>query len=103
MKVTTVVSLIVLLATGCSDRSSHNTSAPVAQLLPPAAADAPTWKIGEDIGGKTVMIDGKREAIPDDVAATKRKMDAAARETLDEMDAMQKKRLERFNDTDMKP
>ncbi len=53
--------------------------------------------------GKKLMIDGKEVAVPDDVADSKRKMDAVAKEKLDEMDALEKQRLERFHDPDMQP
>ncbi|MCY7354276.1 MAG: hypothetical protein LH470_04215 [Lysobacter sp.] len=93
------VSLVVVLAaTGCTDRL-----APEASVPRPPPSDAPVWEIGEDIAGKKVMIDGKEVVIPDDVADTKRKMDAVAQEKLDAMDALEKERLERFNDPDMQP
>ncbi len=99
MKATMAVSLVVVLAaTGCTDRLPQEASVP-----PPPPSDAPVWEIGEDIAGKKVMIDGKEVVIPDDVDESKRKMDAVAQETLDAMDALEKERLERFNDPDMKP
>jgi len=102
MKATTVVSFIaVLAAAGCTDRAAQQTSVPPPPRSPPH--NAPVWEIGEDIAGKKVMIDGKEVVIPDDVAESKRKMDAVAQETLDEMDALEKERLERFNDPDMQP
>lgn len=100
MKAPTVVSLIVVLAaTGCTDRPAQQASVPP----PPPPHNAPVWEIGEDIAGKTVMIDGKEVVIPDDVDESKRKMDAVAQETLDAMDALEKERLERLNDPDMQP
>ena len=69
----------------------------------PSPRRAPAWEIGEDIAGEKVVIDGKEVVIPDDVADSKRKMDAVAKEKLDAMDALEKQRLERFNDPDMKP
>lgn len=100
MKATMLVSLVVALAaTGCTDRPAQQASVPP----PPPPNNAPVWEIGEDIAGKTVMMDGKEVVIPDDVAESKRKMDAVAQETLDAMDALEKERLERFNDPDMKP
>jgi len=101
MKVTSAVSLIaVLAAAGCTDRPAQQASVP-----PPAPPpiNAPVWEIGEDIAGKEVMIDGKAVVIPEDVAETKRKMDAVAKEKMDEIDALEKERLERFDDPDMKP
>ena len=103
MKATMAVSLAVVLATavaGCTDRPAQQASVPPP---PPPPSNAPVWEIGEDIAGKKVMIDGKEVEIPDDVAESKRKMDAVAQETLDAMDALEKERLERFNDPDMKP
>ncbi len=102
MKATMVVSLAVVLATavaGCTDRPAQQASVPP----PPPPRKAPVWEIGEDIAGKTVMMDGKEVVIPDDVAETKRKMDAVAQEKLDAIDALEKERLERFNDPDMQP
>ena len=99
MKATRVVSLVVVLAAaGCTDRPAQEAAVP-----PPPPSNAPVWEIGEDIAGKTVMIDGKEVVIPDDVAESKRKMDAVAQETLDAMEALEKERLERFNDPDMQP
>jgi len=101
MKATRVVSLVVVLAAaGCTDRPAQEASVPPP---PPPPSNAPVWEIGEDIAGKTVMIDGKEVVIPDDVAESKRKMDAVAQEKLDAMDALEKERLERFNDPDMQP
>lgn len=100
MKATRALSSIVMLATtGCTDRPAAQDSVPPPHPL----SNAPIWEIGEDIAGKTVMIDGKQEVIPDDMAESKRKMDAAAKETLDAMHALEKQRLARFNDPDMKP
>jgi len=99
MKATIAVSLVVVMAaTGCTDRQAQEASVP-----PPPPRNAPVWEIGEDIAGKKVMIDGKEVVIPDDVAESKRKMDAVAQETLDAMEALEKERLERFNDPDMQP
>ncbi len=116
MKATTTFSLIVMLvATGCSgkpaeeasvavpDPGAASVSIPDVSPPPSSTADAPSWEIGEDIAGKTVMIDGKQEVIPDDLADAKREMDAAAKETLDEMDALEKQRLELFTAPDMQP
>ncbi|MEO6226866.1 MAG: hypothetical protein ABIO61_03285 [Thermomonas sp.] len=100
MKARVALSLIFIwAATGCSDKPAQQASVPPPR--PPSAA--PVWEIGDDIAGKTVMIDGKQEVIPDDMAESKRKMDAVAKETLDEMDALEKRRLERFQDPDMQP
>lgn len=91
-----LLSLSSLLA-GCGSGATGEAAAPA------AATDAPSWQIGEDIAGKKVMIDGKEEVIPDDVADTKRKLDAVAKEKLEAMDALEKERLQRFQDPDMKP
>ncbi|MEO6154425.1 MAG: hypothetical protein ABIP16_01700 [Thermomonas sp.] len=116
MKATMTFSLIVMLvATGCSDKPAEEASVAIsdagaasvsmtdAPLAHSSAADAPSWEIGDDIAGKTVMIDGKQEVIPADMADAKHEMDAAAQETLDAMDALEKQRLARFNDPDMQP
>jgi len=101
MKLAMAMSLVVVLAAaGCTDRPAQEASVPPP---PPPPSNAPVWEIGEDIAGKTVMIDGKEVVIPDDVAESKRKMDAVAQEKLDAMDALEKERLERFNDPDMQP
>ena len=92
--------VLVVTATGCSEQPDPQASIPSS---PSPASNAPVWEIGADIAGKTVMIDGKETRIPDDVADSKRKMDAAAKEALDTMDALEKRRLQRFNDPDMKP
>lgn len=98
MKATMLVSLVVLAAaTSCTQKPAVEVS------TPPPPHDTPMWEIGEDIAGKTVIIDGKEVVVPEDAADTKRKMDAAAKESLDAMDALEKRRLERFNDPDMKP
>jgi len=98
MKATMAVSLVVVLAaTGCSDRTAQEASVP-----PQPPTDAPVWEIGEDIGGKKVMIDGKEVVIPD-IADSKREMDAVAKEKLDAMDEREKERLERFHTPEMKP
>ena len=91
-----VVFLSSLLA-GCGS------DAPGTAAAPATVTDAPSWEIGEDIAGKKVMIDGKEVMVPDDVADTKRKMDAVAQEKLEAMDALEKERLQRFQDPDMKP
>ncbi len=101
MKATKVLSLFtVLAAAGCTDKPAQQASVP--QPAPPPG-NAPVWEIGEDIQGKEVMIDGKVVVIPGDIAEAKRKMDAAAKEKMDEIKALEKKRLARFNDPDMKP
>lgn len=103
MKATMTLSLIAILAaTGCTDRPAQEASVSPSSPPPPPRS-APAWEIGEDIAGKTVVIDGKQVEIPDDVAETKRKMDAVAKETLDAMDALEQRRLERFNEPDMTP
>ncbi|HQW81798.1 MAG TPA: hypothetical protein PLQ74_08020 [Pseudomonadota bacterium] len=101
-----VLWVVVLTATGCSDQPDQQASIPSAASpasSPSPASNAPVWEIGEDIAGKTVMIDGKETLIPADVADSKRKMDAAAKEALDAMDELEKRRLQRFNDPDMTP
>ncbi len=104
MKTMMVKFLAVVLATGmagCTDKPAREASDPPPP--PPAPSNAPAWEIGEDIAGKKVIIDGKEVVIPDDVADSKRKMDAVAKEKLDAMDALEQERLERFNDPDMQP
>ncbi|MEP6908306.1 MAG: hypothetical protein ABI858_10060 [Pseudoxanthomonas sp.] len=106
MKAMMMLSLIVMVGvTGCSNKPVEEASIvpPPSPLPSQSTGNAPVWEIGEDIAGKTVMIDGKQEVIPDDVADVKRKMDAAAKETLDDMDALEKQRNERFKDPDMTP
>lgn len=95
-----LLSLSLLLA-GCGSDTPGEAIAP--STASTTAANTPSWEIGEDIAGKKVVIDGKEEVIPDDVADTKRKMDAVAKEKLEAMDALEKERLQRFNDPDMKP
>ena len=94
-----LLSLSLLLAACGEGRDATATQSTAST----AAADTPSWEIGENIAGKKVMIDGKEEVIPDDVADTKRKMDAVAQEKLEAMDALERARLERFQDPDMKP
>ncbi|MEO6365774.1 MAG: hypothetical protein ABIO38_06995 [Luteimonas sp.] len=99
MKAAMVVTWVVLLSVaGCSDRPPQKAS-----VTAPPPGNAPVWEIGGDIAGTKVMIDGKDVVIPDHVANTKREMDAVAQEKLEAMDALEKERLQRFNDPDLKP
>lgn len=85
---------IAILASACGD----NQKAPTASEQAISGAD--NWAPGKDLTGTQVVIDGVTQTVPDDVAESKRKLDAVATDYEAQIDELERERLRRFTEDD---
>lgn len=89
---------IAVLASACVGKEK----APPADTKAMAGAD--NWEPGKDLAGTQVVIDGVSQKIPDDAAASKRKLDAVAADYKAQMDEAERKRQTKVSaDADLQP
>ena len=90
-----------LAVVGCKQAAPSPPPPPAASTE--AASDEP-WEPGKDIAGTPIVLDGVAQAMPEESAEVKRKMDAVYAEQRATMDELERKRLEKFSaDSDLQP